>query len=501
MPEDKQQSLIGGIKVSERHDLSFQPSRPFDFFLWFKDKELDAYVADLELQIKEINPPRKVRPIKAQEKFIFSLKLILLNLLAAEKSTLRTLQAVPRRNKEFNVKTRYDQKYVSFRSFTDAYGGLLELELIKIVTKGFWNGKRKQGKVTRIEPTHKLKKKLSKLFPQDVIYFIRHPDEENIRLRNAKKTKLLEYEDTDYTQTARSNLKTINDCLNKHWYDLRLSDAEFDIMYGEMVKRHKKESKNPASIRLSDRSLYRIYNNGDIPDGDNFKQGGRFYGAWWEGIPSKYRRKIMIDDKPTVEIDYSSYHPRMLYAREGLNLDGRDPYLPDDLQEEWRGFGKLAFTKLLNGKKRLKEPNDYDSEVIGMTWKELLTKMELYHAPIAKYFRTGYGLDLQRKDSDIAEAILLGFSNRNIPCLPVHDSFIVHHAHAEELKNMMEKEYENIFAQSIPTKLDDGFELFTEEYTEQGEASYDIDAILSEDENSQYRRRLHLWLENKDSNK
>ena len=269
-------------------------------------------------------------------------------------------------------------------------------------------------------------------------------------------------------------------------------------MYQEMVERHKKDRKKPASIRFSDRSLYRVFNNGDIPDGEHFKQGGRFYGGWWEGIPSKYRPKIMIDDKPTVEIDYSGYHPRMLYAQEGLQLEDRDVYLPDGLKEKWRDFGKLAFTKLLNGKAMLKEPDDYDAEAVGMAWKELLARMEQYHEPISKHFRTGYGLDLQRKDSDIAEAILLDFAKRNIPCLPVHDSFIVHHAYADELKIIMEQEYARVFEQCIPTKFDDGFQLFTDEYTGQGKAMSDIDVIIKKDNDEQYNRRFYQWLENKE---
>lgn len=499
MPQTKQQDFIHNETEDERHDLPRIPSRPFDFFLWLDNEKLDAYAEALATQIDDASPDRKARPIDTQAKFIFSIKLIVLNLLAAEKSTLRTLQAIPLRNDEgFNANTRYRQKRVSYRSFIPAYEGLVTLNLVNVATKGHYDKNKKRGKNTRIEATHRLKEQLNHLFPQEVVYFTRHPEEENIRLRDTKKTKLMEYEDTDYTIAARNNLEVINTCLNRHWYDLRLSNEEFNAMYQEMVERHKKDRKKPASIRFSDRSLYRVFNNGDIPDGEHFKQGGRFYGGWWEGIPSKYRPKIMIDDKPTVEIDYSGYHPRMLYAQEGLQLEDRDVYLPDGLKEKWRDFGKLAFTKLLNGKAMLKEPDDYDAEAVGMAWKELLARMEQYHEPISKYFRTGYGLDLQRKDSDIAEAILLDFAKRNIPCLPVHDSFIVHHAYADELKIIMEQEYARVFEQCIPTKFDDGFQLFTDEYTGQGKAMSDIDVIIKKDNDEQYNRRFYQWLENKE---
>jgi len=490
-PEQKES--IDRAAKREPHNLSFRPSRPFDFFLWIEHQELDAYVGELAAQI-EANGARRKRDDATQAKFLFSIKLILLNLLATEKATLKILQAIPRQNNVFSANSRYSQKHVAYRPFTDAYDGLLDLKLATIVIKGF-HPDIGQGQVTRIEATHKLKKKLNALFPQEVVYFSRHPDEETIKLRNKSK-KLMEYEDTSYTREARDNLRTINACLNRHWYDLRLSEAEFNAMYADIVRRHKKSPKKPVSIRFSSRSLYRIYNNGDIADGENFKQGGRFYGGWWEAIPSKYRKKIMIDDKPTVEIDYSGYHPRMLYALEGIDIGNRDPYLPNGLKEEWRDFGKLAFTKLLNGKKRLDEPDDYDDKAVGISWKELLTAMENHHTAIAKYFRTGYGLDLQRKDSDIAERIILDFAKRGIACLPVHDSFIVHHAYAEELDSMMKREYGLVFEQGINTKIDNGFKLFTEEYTEQGESSYDLEHVLTKEQESQYQRRMNLWWQN-----
>ena len=47
------------------------------------------------------------------------------------------------------------------------------------------------------------------------------------------------------------------------------------------------------------------------------------------------------------------------------------------------------------------------------------------HEPIKEYFFTGYGKELQRADSDIAEKVLVKLLNRGIVCLPVHDSFVV----------------------------------------------------------------------------
>ncbi|MCT8330350.1 hypothetical protein N5I32_12550 [Acidimangrovimonas sediminis] len=48
-------------------------------------------------------------------------------------------------------------------------------------------------------------------------------------------------------------------------------------------------------------------------------------------------------------------------------------------------------------------------------------------------FGTGIGLYLQREDSDMAEQIMLHFAEKDVPVLPVHDSFIIAAQHKDEL--------------------------------------------------------------------
>lgn len=163
-----------------------------------------------------------------------------------------------------------------------------------------------------------------------------------------------------------------------------------------------------------------------------------------------------------------------------------------------RDLGKLAFTKLLNGQHQLRKPDDFNEDKVGMSWKEVLVAMEKYHIPIQDFFRTGYGLKLQRIDSDIAEKILLHFAKRNTPCLPVHDSFIIHYALEDELRDMMEEQYRRVFQLKPETKMDNYFETVMSEKGNMGELTVSIDDLLKADMESEYERRWMAWNQHRD---
>ena len=58
------------------------------------------------------------------------------------------------------------------------------------------------------------------------------------------------------------------------------------------------------------------------------------------------------------------------------------------------------------------------------TWKDFILFLQSHHEPIKKYFFTGYGLKLQKIDSDLAEQVLLEMHEKGKVILPVHDSFV-----------------------------------------------------------------------------
>jgi hypothetical protein len=69
--------------------------------------------------------------------------------------------------------------------------------------------------------------------------------------------------------------------------------------------------------------------------------------------------------------------------------------------------------------------------------RKLVDEIERKHAAISQFMGAGAGLRLQRRDSDIAEDILLKLNRRGIFVLPIHDSFVVPDHSKGELLNAM----------------------------------------------------------------
>ena len=85
--------------------------------------------------------------------------------------------------------------------------------------------------------------------------------------------------------------------------------------------------------------MRRIFNNG------SWEQGGRFYGGWWQGIGKDLRHDIMIDNKPTIEIDFKAMHAALLFAATNQQSEF-DPYSLED--ELLSGFSLEEQRSVLN---------------------------------------------------------------------------------------------------------------------------------------------------------
>ena len=64
------------------------------------------------------------------------------------------------------------------------------------------------------------------------------------------------------------------------------------------------------------------------------------------------------------------------------------------------------------------------------------------HEAIRRFFYRGTGVHLQNLDSRMSLEILSRFLEKDVPVLPVFDSFIVERKHEKELKGVMDAVYQ-----------------------------------------------------------
>ena len=144
---------------------------------------------------------------------------------------------------------------------------------------------------------------------------------------------------------------------------------------------------------------------------------------------------------PTVEDDFSSLHPILLYAQKGINynkLKKGDPYhvakLDIDEPETKRRIVKTLFLTAINAKDEKSCFQAVKPELqMGIPYfkfsfenlRSILHQIKDNHSEIADDFCNGKGIGLLNLDSQIAEYIIEKFVLSDIPILCVHDSFIV----------------------------------------------------------------------------
>jgi hypothetical protein len=184
--------------------------------------------------------------------------------------------------------------------------------------------------------------------------------------------------------------------------------------------------------------------------------GGRFYQAPHITMPSTCRKAVVINGEPSMELDYSGLHIRMLYNRIGIDYRG-ECYVfekADSANKTDRDRIKIASLILINSKDRGKAIKAIHNECRKKgiqyppgehgRYSELVDKFERYHEPIRQFFLSGKGLELQFQDSTIMANILSRMTKENIPALPVHDSVICPARHEGFLHQLMVEEYEKV---------------------------------------------------------
>lgn len=166
--------------------------------------------------------------------------------------------------------------------------------------------------------------------------------------------------------------------------------------------------------------LYRVFSN------DSWRQGGRFYGGFWQGLPKADRSRLLIDGEETVELDFQACHVRVCYHLDGNPLPADiDPYTIPGIGPERRGAVKALTLRLLGAgpSTRVRRPDELKDRS-AKDYARFVQQITDAHPQLSCWFRGGHWSTLQNFDSQIADAVLSDLTAQGIPCLPVHDSFI-----------------------------------------------------------------------------
>jgi hypothetical protein len=341
----------------------------------------------------------------------------------------------------------YSKKKYGYKNIKKVIDALKDKNFIKIKL-----GSEYAKKVTRISPSNILITKFKRIgFKWR--HYTYDSNTEIIIFRDKIKSKKITLPTPKSKQITkhRNNLNRINRELTTHCIALDLDDNALAEVEKELIENSQKDKEYRFwkehihySLNFSLVSLRRIFTN------NNIKLGARFYGGWWQSLPSKFRPHITIDGYKTSEVDFSTMSLRLLYAKENIvvpdardlydiGLKGSKPYL-----KRARELIKKFTNAIINDEKGHFRLSSIELKELKLSHKELKTKVNNHHQPISKYFGTGIGIELMYTDSVIAEDVMLSFLKEGIIVLPIHDSFIIRTGFELSLRAQMKLSFNKI---------------------------------------------------------
>lgn len=322
-----------------------------------------------------------------------------------------------RRTASSTVPDRYVVSDYKPRTFTGVLDSLAEIGFVRW-EKGFKGEGAMRGLATLCIAESPFLEWLSSTGELSVV--AHRADKEVLILRGGDKS-LQDYQEDDETRQMRTSLELTNTLRQEQvWSYVPL---ETDDMF---VLDDKRRVLHPESLSCS-----RIFSQ-------SFRSGGRFY-CQAQGLRKGERPTLTVNGQPTVELDYKSLHPRMLYNSEKHEA----PYDCYSLPGFERDAVKLVSLLCINCESPEQAQRAYMRHR-GVSATEASSVIAAYveaNQPIHhRFFKSGWKR-LQYMDSQLVQRVLDAAYAKRIPVLPVHDSFIVATEHGFWLKEAVESAY------------------------------------------------------------
>jgi len=284
---------------------------------------------------------------------------------------------------------------------------------------------------------------------------------------DATEEERITYQDNKNTKKLREEMNFINNRLKK--YETYIQDKAL-INYCKKEAKHMPGNSEFISkeglregyyiAKYSQNSYKRVFSRG------RFDKGGRLFHHWITDTPKELRKRIMINGKAIVELDFGSMNMHLMYSLLGKStFSKKDLYQIKGLKKLDRDLVKQFCTVAIN------TSTTYKAKLT--TYKEIYIKKinSLKDAPVSfvekldrivdelkithdvlwdEYFNSqhkkkDYSVKLNYHESNIAIAIMGKCLARGIPCYSIHDSFLTQVRYKKTLTKIMEDTFVEYF--------------------------------------------------------
>ena len=329
------------------------------------------------------------------------------------------------RSKTQTVDERFNPLRIGYSPISSVWNRLRDTELVD-TTLGIprWLKDEQdqfiRPRMTTVTSTQKLIKKCKKLgITKDTIKELKNPV--HVRVRQVgDKSNYIPYKDTPYSKEIERTMSEYCNYLNKQ-----------EIKIGDIV--------------LDDIHLYRTYQN---RKGMPFQFGGRS-GGYWHSYSSEDRKRITINGKKTSSIDMHCSQLNILYKHATGKFFDKDfdAYRIPGIDERFRPVLKKILLIMLNvsyggvgqaltNAMNREEENNPNSSLVVLykefkesisSIRSVVDKIIERHEPVNHLFCLGadMGQHYAWLESNLVFQIAHQLHYQDIPCLTVHDEFIV----------------------------------------------------------------------------
>jgi len=346
-------------------------------------------------------------------------------------------------------KNRYPKTDVSYRVVHYLVEAMKDLGWLT-KANGFYNEQELfTGLVARYHINESLSNRITDFCIEHQQVTFKPPNYGVVLKDSSKKITLIPKSLRSISDPIAKRLALINKRFDDSEISLSVTPKQWSQLAEELKSNNALESSNPAYVLTKKKYLRRTFNRG------SFNLGGRFYGGWWQQIPTQWREYLTIDGASTVELDYSALHIRMLYGQKVSGHSGlTDPYQITGIDPSFRSVTKLIFLIIINAADRRSALATIKRDRViaklrngkhpmGLkNFDSYLSLIEEEHHLISDMFYSDQGIHLQNIDADIAESVMLRmYEDYKCISLPVHDSFIVAKKYESALKEVMIEEF------------------------------------------------------------